>query len=75
MPPRSCSDPRPSSLEVCHVACANDCVISGWSEWSPCSRKCSSGRGYGHRTRFKEVLAVSGQGDVLSYNFQNSFMF
>lgn len=59
---RLCNDPRPTHVEVCNVACANDCVTSSWSEWSSCSRTCSVGRVSGHRTRFLDILAHAGQG-------------
>lgn len=48
--------PPPVVLAPCHVPCPNDCVVSDWSEWSPCSEKCD-GR-VGNRTRHRHFVAL-----------------
>ena len=30
--------PSPSPSMSCHIPCPHDCVLSDWSDWSPCSR-------------------------------------
>lgn len=37
---------RKCKLEKCPLENNNDCIVSGWSPWSPCSKKCNRGRQY-----------------------------
>lgn len=39
----------------CIIPCPNDCVVSGWSEWSPCSESC--GGRIGNQTRTRHFVA------------------
>lgn len=29
---------RPDGVNLCTIACPGDCVLSGWSDWSPCPK-------------------------------------
>jgi len=46
-------DEKPSETVPCQVPCSDDCVLSEWSVWSPCSRTCSGGT----RKRNRHILA------------------
>lgn len=61
---RFCPDPRPGPIDGCVAPCLNDCLLSEWNEWSPCSKTCSLARTGGHKTRFREILATSGPGQI-----------
>ena len=51
-----CRDlPRPINAISCHIPCQNECVISNWSDWSPCSETCD-GR-IGNQTRRRHFIA------------------
>ncbi|XP_068101989.1 thrombospondin type-1 domain-containing protein 7B [Hyperolius riggenbachi] len=56
-----CVDEPPVQL-VCKVPCSQDCVISEWSEWSPCSRSCSTKNAEGKQSRTRSILAYPGDG-------------
>uniref|UniRef100_A0AAY4ECW1 Thrombospondin type-1 domain-containing protein 7A n=1 Tax=Denticeps clupeoides TaxID=299321 RepID=A0AAY4ECW1_9TELE len=47
---------------ACVVACPGDCVVSSWSEWSPCSHSCSSKHAEGRQSRTRTILALPGEG-------------
>ncbi|KAM9305159.1 thrombospondin type-1 domain-containing protein 7B [Gastrophryne carolinensis] len=56
-----CVDEPPLQL-VCKVPCSEDCVISEWSDWSPCSRSCSAKNAVGKQSRTRSILAYPGEG-------------
>ena len=41
----------PPSILDCYVPCSEDCVVSGWSEWTPCPYTCKQGRKMSGRQR------------------------
>lgn len=43
------TEPRPLELESCEVTCPRDCVVSPWTDWSPCPATCDPT--YSNRTR------------------------
>lgn len=47
--------PQPRRSIECYVPCPTDCVLSSWSEWSPCSEPC--GHLSGQRTRSRHFVA------------------
>ncbi len=49
--------PQPIRQVTCHVPCPDDCVLSDWSQWSPCSETC--GGRVGNRTRQRHFVAFS----------------
>ncbi|XP_019378020.1 PREDICTED: thrombospondin type-1 domain-containing protein 7B [Gavialis gangeticus] len=60
-----CSElPCPETM-ACEVPCALDCVVSEWSEWSPCSHTCSSKNSEGKQSRTRSILALPGEGGKL----------
>ncbi|XP_073401660.1 thrombospondin type-1 domain-containing protein 7B isoform X1 [Dendrobates tinctorius] len=62
--PERCVDEPPVQL-VCKVPCSLDCVISEWSDWSPCSRSCSTKNAEGKQSRTRSILAYPGEGGKL----------
>lgn len=58
-----CADsPSPSKTTTCEVSCGMDCVVTEWSQWSPCSQSCSNKNSEGRQTRTRSVLALPGEG-------------
>lgn len=62
---------QPPSQVQCVVPCADDCVLSEWTEWSECPRICQNNMfprpTLKHRTR--TILAkAAGQGPCSSYS-------
>ncbi|XP_035210294.1 thrombospondin type-1 domain-containing protein 7B-like, partial [Stegodyphus dumicola] len=46
----------------CRVPCPNDCIMTEWSEWSVCSKRCVSLDDEGEQIRNRSVLAIAGEG-------------
>nr|XP_054927150.1 thrombospondin type-1 domain-containing protein 7A-like isoform X1 [Dermacentor andersoni] len=46
----------------CTVPCADDCVLSDWSPWSPCSSPCAERMDYGIQSRNRSILGHAGKG-------------
>ncbi|GAA6088522.1 thrombospondin type-1 domain-containing protein 7B isoform X1 [Tachysurus ichikawai] len=57
-----CEETPPTVEVACEVACPGDCVISSWSDWSPCSHSCAKKNTEGKQSRFRTVLALPGKG-------------
>lgn len=62
VPYHLCSElPRPDVM-ACEIPCATDCVLSEWSQWSPCSHSCSSKIAEGSQSRSRSILALPAEG-------------
>ncbi|XP_038645858.1 thrombospondin type-1 domain-containing protein 7B isoform X2 [Scyliorhinus canicula] len=57
-----CGQPYLPSSGMCELPCPTDCVLSEWSEWSGCSRSCSSRNAEGRQSRTRSILALAGEG-------------
>ncbi|XP_060733030.1 thrombospondin type-1 domain-containing protein 7B [Tachysurus vachellii] len=57
-----CEETTPPAEVACEVACPGDCVISSWSDWSPCSHSCAKKNTEGKQSRSRTVLALPGEG-------------
>uniref|UniRef100_A0A6J0SKF4 Thrombospondin type-1 domain-containing protein 7B n=1 Tax=Pogona vitticeps TaxID=103695 RepID=A0A6J0SKF4_9SAUR len=58
-----CADsPLPFKTVTCEVPCGMDCVVTEWSQWSPCSHSCSSKNAEGRQRRMRRILALPGEG-------------
>ncbi|CAB3372223.1 Hypothetical predicted protein [Cloeon dipterum] len=44
---------RPANHTICHTICPGECVVSPWSDWSPCELPCRQGA---RRERTRAVL-------------------
>ncbi|XP_059826219.1 thrombospondin type-1 domain-containing protein 7B isoform X2 [Hypanus sabinus] len=57
-----CKESPVPSRKACEVPCPTDCVLSEWSEWSVCSRSCSSKNAEGRQSRTRSIVAIAGEG-------------
>ncbi|XP_075225413.1 thrombospondin type-1 domain-containing protein 7A-like [Lycorma delicatula] len=57
-----CTQMKPPTEEPCLLPCPYDCVVSGWSAWSPCSHPCSSRIKMAFRQRNRTIIAPPGSG-------------
>ncbi|KAL1440521.1 hypothetical protein MTO96_009377 [Rhipicephalus appendiculatus] len=46
----------------CTVPCPDDCALSDWSPWSPCSSPCAERLDYGIQFRNRSILGHAGKG-------------
>ena len=53
-----CTQSKPMHIVNCTKPCPNDCVLSEWEEWGPCSKSCGSDGGV--QTRKRTILAYPG---------------
>ncbi|XP_033624785.1 thrombospondin type-1 domain-containing protein 7A-like isoform X2 [Asterias rubens] len=53
-PEKRCSEQgKPDSVRECHIPCPQDCIVTGFGEWTQCSQTCQTGLGFLHiRNRF-----------------------
>ncbi|XP_072316265.1 thrombospondin, type I, domain containing 7Ab [Eucyclogobius newberryi] len=43
VPPKKCPDaPRPSTMRSCQLSCKRDCIVSPFSDWTPCPNYCNT---------------------------------
>lgn len=42
--PRCPEGPRPSTVRPCQLPCKKDCIMTPFSDWTPCPTTCDSGR-------------------------------
>nr|XP_043890586.1 thrombospondin type-1 domain-containing protein 7A-like isoform X7 [Solea senegalensis] len=43
VPPKKCPDgPRPSTVRPCQLPCKKDCIVSPFSDWTPCPVSCDA---------------------------------
>ncbi|XP_078408605.1 thrombospondin type-1 domain-containing protein 7B [Cetorhinus maximus] len=57
-----CGESHLSSRGMCELPCPTDCVLNEWSEWSVCSRSCSSKIAEGRQSRTRSIIALAGEG-------------
>ncbi|XP_025979254.2 thrombospondin type-1 domain-containing protein 7B [Dromaius novaehollandiae] len=62
VPQNLCSELLRPEMVACEVPCAADCVVSEWSQWSPCSHSCSSKNAEGNQSRSRSILALPAEG-------------
>ncbi|XP_064470738.1 thrombospondin type-1 domain-containing protein 7B-like isoform X2 [Ornithodoros turicata] len=46
----------------CSMPCPEDCVLSEWSAWSPCTSLCAEKMSYGIQSRNRSILAYPSKG-------------
>lgn len=42
--PRCPEGPRPSTVRPCQLPCKKDCIMTPFSDWTPCPTTCDAGR-------------------------------
>uniref|UniRef100_T1JAR7 Spondin-like TSP1 domain-containing protein n=1 Tax=Strigamia maritima TaxID=126957 RepID=T1JAR7_STRMM len=57
---------EPEIAVPCYIPCPSDCVLSKWSDWTPCSKICTERDDHGLRTRNRTILAPAGLGTTKS---------
>ncbi|NWI10449.1 THS7B protein, partial [Crypturellus soui] len=62
VPQNLCSERLRPEIAACEVPCAMDCVVSEWSQWSPCSQSCSGKNAEGSQSRSRSILALPAEG-------------
>uniref|UniRef100_A0A6I8P9R6 Complement component C9 n=1 Tax=Ornithorhynchus anatinus TaxID=9258 RepID=A0A6I8P9R6_ORNAN len=60
--PQLCPSPPPDEWTACTVPCDSDCVLSEWTQWTPCPQACVGKSGEGMQSRTRAVLAPPGDG-------------
>ncbi|XP_064167589.1 thrombospondin type-1 domain-containing protein 7B isoform X1 [Anguilla rostrata] len=57
-----CTEAPPPTQVSCRLSCPRDCVVSSWSDWSPCSHSCTTKNSEGRQSRTRTILALPGGG-------------
>jgi hypothetical protein len=61
---RSC--PALRKARSCKVpSCPDDCVVSPWEAWSPCSQSCRGSRGFGSMSRIRSIIIDAASGGAV----------
>ncbi|XP_032818066.2 thrombospondin type-1 domain-containing protein 7A-like isoform X1 [Petromyzon marinus] len=68
--PELCGEPGFPMQLACQVPCWEDCAMSEWGQWMPCSHTCLGGEGsragdsatQGRQVRVRAILALPGDG-------------
>ncbi|CAH1396828.1 unnamed protein product [Nezara viridula] len=62
VPNNFCTEIQPEEEEPCLLPCPFDCVVSAWSDWTPCSQPCSTPTSMALRSRNRTIIAPPGPG-------------
>ncbi|KAI8778137.1 thrombospondin type-1 domain-containing protein 7A, partial [Biomphalaria glabrata] len=58
------NDEEPGTIKPCSLPCAGDCVMSEWSDWTPCRQPCN---GQQTQKRYRSVLRWPRDYDMMRY--------
>ncbi len=63
----NCTDigEKPVAEQVCRVPCPDECVVSDWLEWGPCSATC--GAQGGAQQRIRQI--IGGLSSIIMFKF------
>nr|KAF6451284.1 thrombospondin type 1 domain containing 7B [Molossus molossus] len=53
---------RPETMRPCHLPCKKDCVVTAFSEWTPCPRLCKSGNATTRQSRYRIINQEAANG-------------
>uniref|UniRef100_A0A671TXP3 Thrombospondin type-1 domain-containing protein 7A n=1 Tax=Sparus aurata TaxID=8175 RepID=A0A671TXP3_SPAAU len=64
VPPKKCPDgPRPNTMRPCQLPCKKDCIMTPFSDWTPCPVTCDAGTTKQSRKRLIIQLPSNGGQD------------
>ncbi|AWP15681.1 putative thrombospondin type-1 domain-containing protein 7A-like [Scophthalmus maximus] len=59
VPPKKCPDgPRPSTVRPCQLPCKKDCIVTPFSDWTPCPVTCDAAGNPVKRKQSKKRLTI-----------------
>ncbi|XP_069894326.1 thrombospondin type-1 domain-containing protein 7B [Dipodomys merriami] len=53
---------RPETVRPCFLPCKKDCVVTPFSEWTPCPRLCQSGNATIKQSRYRIIIQEAANG-------------
>uniref|UniRef100_A0A8C5G0N2 Thrombospondin type-1 domain-containing protein 7A-like n=1 Tax=Gouania willdenowi TaxID=441366 RepID=A0A8C5G0N2_GOUWI len=59
VPPKKCPEaPRPSAVRACELPCKKDCIVTPFSDWTPCPVTCDGAGNVVKRKRWRKRLVI-----------------
>ncbi|XP_046895248.1 thrombospondin type-1 domain-containing protein 7A [Hypomesus transpacificus] len=59
VPPKKCPEgPRPGTMRPCRLACKKDCILTPFSDWTPCPPACDAAGNIVKRKQYRYRLII-----------------